>query len=110
VSQQRLEKIVNVAKSMDSLVNQLLFLARHEGRLVTESLKEIDLTIWLLADNYANEDAAKHLSFTSHPPQHPVKVEVDPDLLRQAVMNLLNNCKYTPAGGTVAATPDSVRL
>jgi len=82
VSQQRLrfEKIVNVAKSMDSLVNQL-FLARHEGRL-PESLKEIDLTIWLqeLADNYANEDAAKHLSFTSHPPQHPVKVEVDPDL------------------------------
>jgi len=60
-------------------------------------------SIWLqeLADNYANEDA-KHLSFTSHPPQHPVKVEVDPDLLRQAVMNLLNNaCKYTPAGGTV---------
>jgi len=46
MSQQRLrfEKIVNVAKSMDSLVNQLLFLARHEGRLVTESLKEIDLT------------------------------------------------------------------
>jgi len=44
VSQQRLrfEKIVNVAKSMDSLVNQLLFLARHEGRLAAESLKEID--------------------------------------------------------------------
>jgi len=65
MSQQRLrfEKIVNVAKSMDSLVNQLLFLARHEGRLVTESLKEIDLTISQeLADNYANEDAAKHLS------------------------------------------------
>jgi len=86
---------------MDSLVNQLLFLARHEGRLAAESLKEIDLTIWLqeLADSYDKN----HLSFTSHLPQHPVKVEVDPDLLRQAVMNLLNNacCKYTPAGGTV---------
>jgi len=59
----RFEKIVNVAKSMDSLVNQLLFLARHEGRLAAESLKEIDLTIWLqeLADNHA-PDAAKHLS------------------------------------------------
>lgn len=106
VSQQRLrfEKIVNVVKLMDSLVTQLLFLARHEGPLAAESLKEIDLTIWLqeLADNYATLDAAQHLSFTSHLPQHPVKVEVDPDLLRQAVMNLLNNaCKYTPAGGTV---------
>lgn len=106
VSQQRLrfEKIVNVAKSMDSLVNQLLFLARHEGPLAAESLKEIDLTIWLqeLADNYATQDAAKHLSFTSYLPQYTIKVEVDPELLRQAVMNLLNNaCKYTPAGGTV---------
>lgn len=106
VSQQRLrfEKIVNVAKLMDSLVGQLLFLARHQGPLAAESLEEIDLTIWLdeLVDNYATQDAAQHLSFTSHLPHHPVKVEVDPDLLRQAVMNLLNNaCKYTPAGGTV---------
>lgn len=106
VSQQRLrlEKIVNIAKLMDSLVSQLLFLARHEEPLAAESLSEIDLTIWLheLADNYATQDAAKHLSFTSHLPQHPVKVVVNPDLLRQAVMNLLNNaCKYTPAGGTV---------
>lgn len=106
VSQQRLrfEKIVNVAKSMDSLVNQLLFLARHEGPLAAESLKEIDLTIWLqeLTDNYATQDSAKHLSFTTYLPQYTVKVEVDPELLRQAVMNLLNNaCKYTPAGGTV---------
>ena len=106
VSQQRLrlEKIVNIAKLMDSLVSQLLFLARHEGPLAAESLSEIDLTIWLheLADNYATQDAAKHLSFTSHLPQHPVKVVVNPDLLRQTVMNLLNNaCKYTPAGGTV---------
>jgi signal transduction histidine kinase len=106
VSQQRLrfEKIVNVAKLMDSLVGQLLFLARHQGPLAPESLEEIDLTIWLheLVDNYATQDAAQHLSFTSHLPHHPVKVEVDPDLLRQAVINLLNNaCKYTPAGGTV---------
>lgn len=104
VSQQRLrfEKIANVAKSMDSLVSQLLFLARHEGPLAPESLKEIDLTIWLkeLGETYTIQDVPKHLSFTSHLPQHPVKVKVDPDLLHQAMINLLNNaCKYTLAGG-----------
>jgi signal transduction histidine kinase len=104
VSQQRLrfEKIANVAKSMDSLVSQLLFLARHEGPLAPESLKEIDLTIWLkeLGETYTIQDVPKHLSFTSHLPQHQVKVKVDPDLLHQAMMNLLNNaCKYTLAGG-----------
>lgn len=106
VSQQRFrfEKIVNVAKSMDSLISQLLFLARHEGLLAAESLSEVDLTIWLheLLENYTTQEAAQHLNFTSHLPQHSVKVEVDSDLLRQAVINLLNNaCKYTSAGGTV---------
>jgi signal transduction histidine kinase len=89
---------------MSSLVTQLLFLARHEGALNSESLEEINLTHWLkeLAQEYATQAAAQDLSFTSHLPLQPVKVKADPELLRQAVMNLLNNaCKYTSAGGEV---------
>ncbi len=50
----RFEKIVKVAKSMDNLIGQLLFLARHEEALADEFLQNIDLTTWLkeLADNY----------------------------------------------------------
>jgi len=102
--QLRFEKIINVAKSMSSLVTQLLFLARHEGALNSESLEEINLTHWLkeLAQEYATQAAAQDLSFTSHVPPQPVKVKADPELLRQALMNLLNNaCKYTSAGGEV---------
>lgn len=100
----RLEKIVDVAKSMSSLVDNLLFLARHEGRLAAESLKEIDLSSWLqeIANNYTPQTIAQNLSFTTDLTKQPVNLRVDPELLQQAVMNLLSNaCKYTPVGGKV---------
>jgi len=100
----RLEKIVDVAKSMTSLVTNLLLLARHEGRLNLESLQEINLNSLLqdLVDNYAKQTNAQNLSLTSQLLRQPMTLQADPDLLRQAVINLLSNaCKYTPAGGTV---------
>lgn len=98
----RFEKIVKVAKSMETLIGQLLFLARHEEALAKEFLVQIDLTMWLkeLGDNYISPDS-EH-SITIAVPSQSLKVEANPDLLHQAVTNLLNNaCKYTPAGGTV---------
>lgn len=105
-SQQRLrfEKIVKVAKSMEALISQLLFLARHEGQLTTQSLVEVDLTSWLkeLANNYTCEIATQDVNFDTQLPQHIVKAKVEPELLQQAVVNLLSNAfKYTPAGGSV---------
>ncbi len=67
-------------------------------------MQNIDLTIWLkeLADSYVAQALEKNLSFTLDLPPQPINVEVNPDLLHQAVTNLLNNaCKYTPDGGTV---------
>ena len=101
---QRLEKIVEIAKSMSTLVGNLLFLARHEGRLSPENLKEIDLVAMLqeLADSYKVQAAELNLRFTSQLPAQPVNIRVEPDLLRQAAINLLTNaCKYTIAGGWV---------
>lgn len=102
--QLRLEKIVEGAKSMSSLVSNLLFLARHEGPLAPESLQQVNLNPLLqeLAASYTTQASAQDLNFVSDLPQHPVNVQADADLLRQAVMNLLNNaCKYTPSGGTI---------
>ncbi len=101
---QRLENIVETAKSMSTLVNNLLLLARHEGVLAPAELKDVDLVQLLqeLVDNQTEQFTARNLKFSSHLPQQPIQLRADPDLLRQAVLNLLSNaCKYTPAGGTV---------
>ncbi|WP_193194180.1 sensor histidine kinase [Nostoc sp. MG11] len=100
----RLEKIAEVAKSMNTLIGNLLFLARQVGRLAPESLHETDLNDLLreLIGSQTTRIAAQHLDFKSDLPEQPIVLKVDSELLYQAVLNLLSNaCKYTPAGGLV---------
>ncbi|WNZ27730.1 two-component sensor histidine kinase [Leptolyngbya sp. NK1-12] len=101
---QRLEKIVDTTKRMNSLVNNLLFLARHDGKLAPEALRSVDLVSLLqpLAADYAAQAADQELSFVSQLPNQPIPLQADPELLQQAVKNLLDNAiKYTLAGGTI---------
>jgi signal transduction histidine kinase len=101
---QRLQKIVEITKSMNALVGNLLLLARRTGNLAPESLQNIDLTYLLkkLVDSQIATANAKDLILKSDLPSQPVIIRGDPDLLCQVVTNLLSNaCKYTPAGGTI---------
>jgi signal transduction histidine kinase len=101
---QRLENIVQTTKSMSALINNLLFLARHEGQLNPQDVKKIDLVSLLrsLANDYQKRSQELNLDFICELPQQPVKLTADSELLRQAINNLLNNaCKYTPDGGKV---------
>lgn len=101
---QRLENIVEITKSMSVLINNLLFLARNEGRLAPEVLKTVDFVslIQPLIAEYTTQAATQNLSFISKLPEQPVILSADPDLLQQAIKNLLNNAfKYTSSGGTV---------
>jgi two-component system, OmpR family, manganese sensing sensor histidine kinase len=102
--QQRLNKLADITKSMSALVNNLLFLARHDGALPPASLAAIDLVVLLqdLSTTYVAAAAEHHLTFYSQLPAQPVILSADADLLRQAVVNLLSNAlKYTPEGGKV---------
>ncbi len=93
----RLERIVEIAKSMSALVNNLLWLARHEGRLARSKFQTIDLAELIRSLDYPNDR-----SFTLSLPDDPVQIEADPELIRQAIANLLSNAiKYTPIEGTV---------
>lgn len=101
---QRLENIVGTAKSMSALVNNLLFLARHEGLLSPDALQEVDLVCLLqeLINDQIGQIKDLNLQVTSELPRQPVILRADSDLLRQAIINLLSNaCKYTPSGGAI---------
>jgi two-component system, OmpR family, manganese sensing sensor histidine kinase len=101
----RFQTIIKTTKSLSNLVNDLLFLARQEGELDPKVLQQIDLVELLqtLAAEQACNCEDKELSLKTEFPQHSVKLLVEPDLLSQAVLNLLSNgIKYTEAGGTIS--------
>ena len=101
---QRLENIVDISKSMSALIGNLLFLARHEGRLNTKDLRSVKIVGLLqhLSDEYQLIAEENELSIITELPSQEVTLLADPDLLQQAIKNLLDNaCKYTPQNGTV---------
>jgi signal transduction histidine kinase len=100
----RLQKIAETAKSMSTLISNLLFLSRHDGSLAETTLLAIDLSELLrsLAVEFAAQAATQSLNFSTQLPEQPVILHADANLLKQAVINLLSNAfKYTPAQGKV---------
>ena len=101
---QRLENIVDISKSMSALIGNLLFLARHEGRLNTKDLRSVEIIGLLkhLSNEYQLIAEEKQLSIIAELPSQEITLLADQDLLQQAIKNLLDNaCKYTPQNGTV---------
>jgi OmpR-family two-component system manganese-sensing sensor histidine kinase len=102
--QSSLENIDQIAESMGMLISDLLFLARNEGQLKPEALHLVNLVSWLgaLVEEYTHSAKVKNLEFTSEFPEQLVMLRINPDLMRQAITNLLSNaCRYTPSGGKV---------
>ena len=100
----RLEKIVDLTKSMSSLVGNLLALARYDEILAPETLTQTDLVELLqqMAQDYAERAPEHRLQFTSQVPTYSLCVAAEPELLRQAIVNLLENAyRYTPPEGWV---------
>ena len=102
---QRLENIVTQSKHMSALIANLLFLARHQGKLNPQDITKTDIVDLLkfLASQYQTLATEKNLEFKSDIPTASQHIFGDRDLLQQAIGNLLDNAiKYTPNGGMVA--------
>jgi signal transduction histidine kinase len=101
---QRLQKIVETAKSMSVLINNLLFLSRNEGSLAETTLQLIDLRELLrsLTLEFTPQATAQNLYFSTELPEQSIMLRADANLLKQAVINLLSNAlKYTPPEGNM---------
>lgn len=99
----RLHTIVETAKSMATLVNNLLFLARHEGThsLNVQAINIVPLLIQI-SETYTIAANQSEIQFSATIPELPILLRVEPDLLKQAIVNLLDNAlRYTQAHGTV---------
>jgi signal transduction histidine kinase len=82
----------------------LLFLTRHDRVSLRESFQPTDLVTVLnaITAEWRPQAVSQHLTFTCDLPKHSIWVMADPNLLRQAVVNLLNNAyRYIPAYGKV---------
>lgn len=100
----RLEKIAEIAKVMNQMVTDLLFLARQVGLLDRNSTQPISLND-LLKDTLVTlpiQCSAEHITMNLELPEEQIIIHGNPDLLKQAITNLLSNaCKYTLDKGQV---------
>ncbi|MGF1524251.1 MAG: sensor histidine kinase [Leptolyngbyaceae cyanobacterium] len=99
------QEIEKAAKAMSELIDDLLFLARHEGPIAGAAQnKRVNVQDVLnpLVEHCTRQASQQNRKFVSDVPTHPVMLKADPQLLQRAIMNLLDNAfKYTVEGGIV---------
>lgn len=99
-----LEEVRNATNSLIGLVNKLLNVSRVRGKRLKVSPKPTDLLELSqeLIKELEPQIIEKSIRFNFHSPKSLPQINIDPILIRQAILNLLSNAvKYTPKNGSV---------
>lgn len=110
---EHLEVVAAEVRRLSRLVGAMLQLSRLENGKTPFRPEETDL-VWLVKSLVTSqeqlfEDKGLQLRFADETPNQTLIADVDPDLIRQVVVNLMSNAmRYTPSGGwaLVAITQD----
>lgn len=105
--------IQNETERLGRLIDNMLNISRIEAGIVQIEREDVDIKALIDRAIGTLEPQAQDKNITLHAKLAPVdlRVEGDPDMLYQAVLNLGSNAvKYTPEGGRVTISSDSDNL
>ena len=108
------ETVASEVRRLSRLVDAMLHLSRIENgkrQLKIETTDVAHLVRSLVSvQHQLFHERGLHLRFDDKTSRHECYAEIDPDLIREAITNLLSNAmRYTPHGGWVVASVDTDR-
>ena len=101
VLQEGIDAISQEASNMKDLVQDLLFLARHDKKTLMMEMSVFDPVDLLSEIKKEAEMVTPQDSFVMDPSDH-LQLQADRNMIKQVMRILLDNAvKYTPSGGTI---------
>ena len=101
VLQEGIDAISQEASNMKDLVQDLLFLARHDKKTLMMEISAFDPVELLSEIKKEAELVSPQDKFVMEPAEH-VQIQADRNMIKQVMRILLDNAvKYTSAGGTI---------
>ncbi|MBR1830131.1 MAG: HAMP domain-containing histidine kinase [Atopobiaceae bacterium] len=106
---EHLETVASETRRLSRLVDAMLHLSRIEngkGSLKFERTDMVYLVRSLVSSQHQLfHEKGLHLRFANETPRDELYADVDPDLIREAIVNLMSNAmRYTSSGGWVLVT------
>lgn len=104
--EEHLETVASETRRLARLVQQMLDLSRMEARTAPMHVEKVDIVPFVrrivTGQQQLFEDRGLRLRFADETQGRNAAVECDPDMITQAVINIMSNAmRYTPEGGWV---------